>query len=278
MWMHFHGQMSTQPSQRMHSAWSMWRNCFGFTDCGQVRRVDFLELVVDREVGHGRVGIGACHQRHRRPLGAGRGLGAGAGAAAQRAAEARPLRGVSSAGGFLRRRRCASATSTNSEDVEPEQRRRRCMRDDDVAQRRVVDVERPVHGKNEHVLAAAEHEVRGAPLQVLVGEREPLVRDDAVRERHQREHADRASHALGPRRGPVRLGPAHEDEDDDQSDHGSSANDPRSIRPCGSHPWQPVRDQVGHRARCPPAKTQGWERSRGGFLSRYLSVVPIVGS
>ena len=32
MWMHFHGQMSTQPSQRMHSAWSMWRNCFGFTD------------------------------------------------------------------------------------------------------------------------------------------------------------------------------------------------------------------------------------------------------
>ncbi len=32
MWMHFHGQMSTQPSQRMHSAWSMCRNCFGFTD------------------------------------------------------------------------------------------------------------------------------------------------------------------------------------------------------------------------------------------------------
>src|SRR5450631_118416 len=31
MWMHFHGQMSTQPSQRMHSAWSMCRNCFGFT-------------------------------------------------------------------------------------------------------------------------------------------------------------------------------------------------------------------------------------------------------
>ncbi len=31
MWMHFHGQMSTQPSQRMHSAWSMWRNCFGLT-------------------------------------------------------------------------------------------------------------------------------------------------------------------------------------------------------------------------------------------------------
>ena len=29
--MHFHGQMSTQPSQRMHSAWSMCRNCFGFT-------------------------------------------------------------------------------------------------------------------------------------------------------------------------------------------------------------------------------------------------------
>src|SRR4051794_21039288 len=31
MWMHFQGQMSTQPSQRMHSAWSMCRNCFGFT-------------------------------------------------------------------------------------------------------------------------------------------------------------------------------------------------------------------------------------------------------
>src|SRR5215475_11377748 len=31
--MHFHGQMSTHPSQRMHSAWSIWRNCFGFTDC-----------------------------------------------------------------------------------------------------------------------------------------------------------------------------------------------------------------------------------------------------
>src|SRR6185503_11733764 len=31
MWMHFQGQMSTQPSQRMHSAWSMWRNCLGFT-------------------------------------------------------------------------------------------------------------------------------------------------------------------------------------------------------------------------------------------------------
>src|SRR4051812_4268907 len=31
MWMHFHGQMSTQPSQRMHSAWSMCRNCLGLT-------------------------------------------------------------------------------------------------------------------------------------------------------------------------------------------------------------------------------------------------------
>src|SRR3954454_1226072 len=31
MWMHFQGQMSTQPSQRMHSAWSMWRNCLGLT-------------------------------------------------------------------------------------------------------------------------------------------------------------------------------------------------------------------------------------------------------
>src|SRR5438309_11418642 len=27
MWMHFHGQMSTQPSHMMHSDWSMWRNC-----------------------------------------------------------------------------------------------------------------------------------------------------------------------------------------------------------------------------------------------------------
>src|SRR5215468_4836438 len=31
--MHFHGQMSTQPSHKMHSAWSMCRNCFGFTAC-----------------------------------------------------------------------------------------------------------------------------------------------------------------------------------------------------------------------------------------------------
>src|SRR5215207_8967531 len=31
MWMHFHGQMSTQPSQRMHSCWSMCRNCLGLT-------------------------------------------------------------------------------------------------------------------------------------------------------------------------------------------------------------------------------------------------------
>ena len=31
MWMHFHGQMSTQPSHRMHSDWSMWMNCFGLT-------------------------------------------------------------------------------------------------------------------------------------------------------------------------------------------------------------------------------------------------------
>ena len=31
MWMHFHGQMSTQPSHMMHSDWSMWMNCFGFT-------------------------------------------------------------------------------------------------------------------------------------------------------------------------------------------------------------------------------------------------------
>src|SRR5689334_15890720 len=30
--MHFHGQMSTQPSHMMHSAWSMWRNCLGLTD------------------------------------------------------------------------------------------------------------------------------------------------------------------------------------------------------------------------------------------------------
>src|SRR5215217_7092522 len=32
MWMHFHGQMSTQPSHMMHSDWSMWRNCLGLTD------------------------------------------------------------------------------------------------------------------------------------------------------------------------------------------------------------------------------------------------------
>ena len=31
MWMHFHGQMSTQPSHMMHSDWSMWMNCFGLT-------------------------------------------------------------------------------------------------------------------------------------------------------------------------------------------------------------------------------------------------------
>ena len=31
MWMHFHGQMSTQPSQAIHSVWSMWMNCFGLT-------------------------------------------------------------------------------------------------------------------------------------------------------------------------------------------------------------------------------------------------------
>src|SRR5215831_9123977 len=33
MWMHFHGQISTQPSHKMHSAWSMCRNCLGFTAC-----------------------------------------------------------------------------------------------------------------------------------------------------------------------------------------------------------------------------------------------------
>ena len=32
MWMHFHGQMSTQPSHMMHSDWSMCRNCLGLTD------------------------------------------------------------------------------------------------------------------------------------------------------------------------------------------------------------------------------------------------------
>jgi hypothetical protein len=31
MWMHFHGQMSTQPSHMMHSDWSMEMNCFGLT-------------------------------------------------------------------------------------------------------------------------------------------------------------------------------------------------------------------------------------------------------
>src|SRR5438132_11576618 len=31
MWMHFHGQMSTHPSHMMHSDWSMWMNCLGFT-------------------------------------------------------------------------------------------------------------------------------------------------------------------------------------------------------------------------------------------------------
>src|SRR5579871_1824262 len=31
MWMHFHGQMSTQPSHMMHSDWSMCRNCLGLT-------------------------------------------------------------------------------------------------------------------------------------------------------------------------------------------------------------------------------------------------------
>ena len=31
MKMHFHGQMSTQPSHMMHSDWSMWMNCLGFT-------------------------------------------------------------------------------------------------------------------------------------------------------------------------------------------------------------------------------------------------------
>src|SRR3954447_11040185 len=31
MWMHFQGQMSTQPSHMMHSDWSMWMNCLGLT-------------------------------------------------------------------------------------------------------------------------------------------------------------------------------------------------------------------------------------------------------
>ena len=31
MKMHFHGQMSTQPSHMMHSDWSMWMNCLGLT-------------------------------------------------------------------------------------------------------------------------------------------------------------------------------------------------------------------------------------------------------
>src|SRR6266446_10052134 len=53
MWMHFQGQMSTQPSQRMHSAWSMWRNCFGFTaDASQAGSTSYqLQEVANSGIG-----------------------------------------------------------------------------------------------------------------------------------------------------------------------------------------------------------------------------------
>ena len=61
MWMHFHGQMSTQPSHMMHSDWSMWMNCFGLTALAEVVGVDLDELVLVAPLRHRRVGIGAGH-------------------------------------------------------------------------------------------------------------------------------------------------------------------------------------------------------------------------
>src|SRR5207248_9592251 len=83
MWMHFHGQMSTQPSHMMHSDWSMWMNCLGLT--ALVRSSDAISVSTysPGKSGIGGVGSvlahsGAPHQRPplsralqlgRRPLG-----------------------------------------------------------------------------------------------------------------------------------------------------------------------------------------------------------------
>ncbi len=63
MWMHFHGQMSTQPSHMMHSVWSMWMNCFGLTALVQVVGVDLDERVLVGVRHHRRVGVGTGHRR-----------------------------------------------------------------------------------------------------------------------------------------------------------------------------------------------------------------------
>src|ERR1700737_1725387 len=51
--MHFHGQMSTQPSHMMHSDWSMWRNCLGLT--AFERSADSISV---RVYSPGKLGIG----------------------------------------------------------------------------------------------------------------------------------------------------------------------------------------------------------------------------
>ena len=49
------------------------------------------------------------------------------------------------------------------------------------------------HGRTQHVVGAAEDELVLAPLQVRVGEREALVRDDRVGEHDEGEDAERTA-------------------------------------------------------------------------------------
>ena len=142
-------------------------------------------------------------RRHHRPAGAAvRGRPARRARAPQRTAEARGARLRRLGLGLLLP---ALLPHREQRDVEPEEH------DvdpggDDVADRLHLMSNGKL--KKRIVLAAAEHELGRVPLQVLVGERDPLVGDHRVGERHHREHADRADDALGPRRGPVGLGRA----------------------------------------------------------------------
>ena len=141
---------------------------------GEVGRVDLLQLVVGREVGHRRVGVGAGHQasppfaRRADRRGLRRGAGARSGPA-----EARASCGVASARlGLLLAR--ASATATNRKRLSAEQHDVDAG-GDDVADAFMLMSNGNLTKRTSWPLRTTN--LVGAPLEVLVGERDPLVRD-----------------------------------------------------------------------------------------------------
>src|SRR4051812_20086958 len=235
MWMHFQGQMSTQPSQRMHSAWSMWRNCLGLTAwVSQFGSTSWSTYDVENS---GIGGFASVRAMSMRSLAASRDTrlaGARSLASSLRLRLRSPRRvTVVRARSSWFRRRCYwaavgadaffTARAESGERAPARHRRGLAAFDRRLRNLALLPRDEQEHVQHEHhnvdtgghpvdelvardverrkvrtPLVASQEERRGAEVQVRVPEDDPLRGDHAVAERQHHPHAHRAQERLGP--------------------------------------------------------------------------------